>query len=104
MPGISCRSLRWRSDTGSCGTSFNVSCRFPRSRELRARPQIGVAAGIRRRIVELHAEALGGVPHPARVVEERARHGAHPGLTRSNYPLQLIAVAVLSFRTKMYLG
>src|SRR5207249_3638741 len=41
MPGISCRWLRWRSGTGSCRTSFNVSCRFPRSRELRARPQLG---------------------------------------------------------------
>src|SRR5437667_10583129 len=87
MPGISCRWLRWRSVTGSCRTSFNVSCRFPRSRELRARPQLGVAAGIRRRVVELHAEALGGVPDPAWVVEERARHGYHVGLAGRHDPL-----------------
>src|SRR5438445_7198703 len=98
MPGISCRSLRWQSDTGSSCTSFNVSCRFPRSRELRARPQLGVAAGIRRWIVELHAEALGGVPDPARVVEERARHGDHVGLARSDDLLGLLGVGDHSYR------
>src|SRR5256886_7733715 len=87
---ISCRWLRWRSGTRSCRTSFNVSCRFPRSRELRARPQLGVAAGVRRRILELHAEALGGVPHPARVVEERARHGDHVRLAGSDDLLGLL--------------
>src|SRR5467141_755175 len=93
MPGISCRSLRWRSDTGSCRTSFNVSCSFPRSRELRARPQVGVAAGVRRRIVELHPEALGSVPDPARVVEECARHGDHVGLAGSDDLLGLLGVS-----------
>src|SRR3989449_2943287 len=98
MPGISCRWLRWRSGTGSCRTSFNVSCRFPRSRELRARPQLGVAAGVRRRIVELHAEALGGVPDPARVVEERARHGDHVGLAGSDDLLGLLGVGDHPYR------
>src|SRR6267143_3439457 len=98
MRGISCRSLRWQLDTRSSRTSFYVSCSFPRSRELRARPQIGVAAGIRRRIVELHAEALGGVPHPARVVEERARHGDHVGLAGSDDLLGLFGVGDHSYR------
>src|SRR5256885_1739223 len=98
MPGISCRSLRWQSDTGSSRTSFNVSCSFPRSRELRARPQLGVAAGIGGRVVELHAEALGGVPDPARVVEERARHGDHVGLAGSDDLLGLLGVGDHAYR------
>src|SRR2546422_1569689 len=98
MPGISCRSLRWQSDTGSSRTSFNVSCRFARSGELRARPQLVMAAGVRRRIVELHAEALGGVPDPARVVEERARHGDHVGLAGSDDLLGLLGVGDHAYR------
>jgi xanthine/CO dehydrogenase XdhC/CoxF family maturation factor len=34
--------------------------------------------------VDLHAEALGRVPDPARVVENRARHRHHVGFARSD--------------------
>src|SRR3990172_6183860 len=38
-----------------------------------------MAARVLRRVVELDAEALGGVPHPARIVEQRARYRHHVG-------------------------
>src|SRR5207247_6583792 len=67
-------------------------------RELRARPQLGVAAGVRRQIFEPHAEALAGVPDPARVVEERARHGDHVGLAGSDDLLGLLGVGDHPYR------
>src|SRR6185503_1798711 len=48
--------------------------------ELRPRPGVVTGARVLRRIVELDAEALRRVPHPARVVEEGARHRHHVGL------------------------
>src|ERR1051325_7446219 len=54
----------------------------------------GVVAGARvlRRIIELHAEALRRVPHPARVVEKGARHRHHVGLAFGDGRLGLVGV------------
>ena len=48
--------------------------------QLGTRPCVEAAARVLRRIVELDSVALRGVPHPAWVVEKRARHCHHVGL------------------------
>src|SRR5437868_4087755 len=72
--------------------------------ELRARPLVEARTSVGRRVVDLDAVALSGVPDPARVVEKGARKRHHVRLTAGDHLFGVVDVGDHADRAYLDVG